>query len=89
MVLERLQRLSQGLDPWMLIEPTISAVRTRQETYDQANNQLLQDEDYGIPTANTFDEDNTHRNFIEDVQAIHTKENQSKRQNQTWTQWED
>ncbi|PLW24662.1 hypothetical protein PCASD_07597 [Puccinia coronata f. sp. avenae] len=66
MVLERLQRLSQGLDPWMLIEPTIAAARTRQETYDQANNQSLQDEDYGIPTADTFDEDNTQRNFIED-----------------------
>jgi hypothetical protein len=89
MVLERLQCLSQGLDPWMLIEPTIAAARTRQETYDQANNQLLQDEDYGIPTADTFDEDNTQRNFIEDVQAIHTKENQREWQNRTRTQWED
>ena len=80
MVLEQLQCFSQGMDPCrMLIEPTIAAARTRQETYDQENSQSLQDEDSGIPTANTFEEDNTQRNFIEDVQASHTKANQSKR----------
>ncbi|PLW13772.1 hypothetical protein PCASD_21964 [Puccinia coronata f. sp. avenae] len=91
MVLERLQQLSQGMDPRMLIEPTIATAGTRREQHDEETQQSLQDENYGNQLDNTVDNEdgNIQLNIIEEAQAYHTKMNQKERQNRTRTQWED
>jgi hypothetical protein len=91
MVLERLQQLSQGMDPRMLIEPTIATAGTRREQHDEETQQSLQDENYGNQLDNTVDNEdgNIQLNIIEEAQAYHTEMNQKERQNRTRTQWED
>ncbi|PLW13612.1 hypothetical protein PCANC_16319 [Puccinia coronata f. sp. avenae] len=91
MVLERLQQLSQGMDPRMLIEPTIETAGTRREQHDKETQQSLQDENYGNQLDNTVDNEdgNIQLNIIEEAQAYHTEMNQKERQNRTHTQWED
>jgi hypothetical protein len=99
-ILRRLQQLSKGMDPWMLINPTVATSAntaplpiSNDLMMDQETNTdypSLQDNDFEDTNPIIHQDQNTPDNGIFDhVCAYHTEINQTQRSNANQNNWDE
>ncbi|PLW38807.1 hypothetical protein PCANC_16575 [Puccinia coronata f. sp. avenae] len=99
-ILQRLQQLSNGMDPWTLINPTVATSTSTAPlpiindlSVDQdaiMDNPSLQDDDFEDHNPSTWPSKNTgDTSIFNNVRAYHAEINQTQRSNSNQSNWEE